>query len=105
MSVVGLFEVLFPATARRITTLEFQMALTDAALADLDDATNAVADELDELRGELKDSDSALALRISAAADRLRGLAADPNEPVPPAPPAPAPAPEPAPEPPTDANA
>lgn len=69
---------------RRLLNLEERMALTDAALADLDAATNEVADELDELRGELADSDSALAARISAAADRLRGLAADPEVPVPP---------------------
>lgn len=98
---VGLFAFLFPSTARRITILEFKMALTDAALAELDEATNAVADELDQLRDELGDADAAIALRISAAADRLRGLAADPTEPVPPAPPAP----EPTPEPPADANA
>lgn len=81
---MGLFAFLFPHAEHRLTTLEYRMALTDAALADLDAATNAVADELDELRGDLADQDSAVALRISAAADRLRGLAADPETPVPP---------------------
>ena len=70
---------------RRISHLEYRMALSDAALADLDAATNEVAAELDQLRGELTGADQAVADRISAAANRLRGLAADPENPVPPA--------------------
>jgi F420-0:gamma-glutamyl ligase len=69
------------------------MTLSETALADLDAATNQVAAELDTLRGELTTADSAVADKIAAAANRLRGLAADPTNPVP----APAPAPEPAP--------
>jgi F420-0:gamma-glutamyl ligase len=59
------------------------MSLSETALADLDQATNEVADELDQLRNEIAGTDAALADRISSAADRLRGLAADPTNPVP----------------------
>lgn len=63
------------------------MSLSETALADLDDATNAVAAELDELRAEVENFDSDLAAKIGAKADRLRALASDPDNPVP-APPA-----------------
>lgn len=59
------------------------MALTDVALDDLNNATNEVAAELDELRGQIGATDAALADRIGAAANRLRSLAADPENPVP----------------------
>lgn len=68
---------------RRLSNLEYRMALTDQALADLDAATNEVAAELDELRDLVAGNDAAVADRISAAATRLRGLAADPENPVP----------------------
>lgn len=71
------------AVHRRLTILEYRMALTDQALADLDAATNEVAAELDELRDLVAGNDAALADRIGAAATRLRGLAVDPDNPVP----------------------
>lgn len=89
---------------RRLSALEQRMALSDDALADLDVATNEVAADLDDLKNQLSTADAAVAARITAAADRLRGLAADPANPVPPAPavePAPAPA-EPVPAPPAE---
>jgi ABC-type transporter Mla subunit MlaD len=78
--------------------LGVQMADVDAALADLNDATNEVAGELDDFGTEvaaLKDQIAALdpdaaakleqlASGVTAAASRLRGLAADPEQPVPP---------------------
>jgi uncharacterized coiled-coil protein SlyX len=70
----------------RLTTLEDRMALTETALADLDQATNEIADELDELRNQLTETDATVASQIGAAAARLRGLAADPENPVPTAP-------------------
>lgn len=75
----------------RIASLEERMSLSETALADLDVATNEIATELDDLRGQISSTDAALADRIGAAAERLRGLAADPENPVP--------APEPTPEP------
>jgi len=71
---------------RRLSHLEYRMALTDQALADLNDATNEVAAELEDLRDQLAGADAAVAQRITDAAARLRGLAADPENPVPPAP-------------------
>lgn len=84
------------ALETRIASLEERMSLSETALADLDAATNEIATELDELRGEISDTDANLAARIGAAASRLRSLAADPDNPVPN--PEPEPAPEPAPE-------
>lgn len=75
--------VALAALAQKIAHLEDRMSLSETALADLDQATNEVADELDQLRGEIAGTDAALAGRISAAATRLRGLAADPANPVP----------------------
>jgi septal ring factor EnvC (AmiA/AmiB activator) len=75
--------VALAASIQKIATLEERMSLSETALADLDQATNEVADELDQLRNEIAGTDAALADRISAAADRLRGLAADPTNPVP----------------------
>lgn len=66
-----------------IRSLEFRMSLTDQALSELDDATNEIAAELEALEGELSGLDSSVADRVSAAAARLRGLAADPENPVP----------------------
>lgn len=68
----------------RIASLEARMSLSETALEDLNDATNEVAAELVEIRGEIAATDTALAGRIGSAANRLRGLAADPNNPVPP---------------------
>ncbi|ALE77661.1 hypothetical protein WY02_03460 [Pseudonocardia sp. AL041005-10] len=69
----------------RLTTLEDRMSQIDAALAELNDATNEVAADLDALEAQVAEIDSATAGKIRAAADRLRGLAADPEQPVPPA--------------------
>ena len=68
----------------RITAMEARMSLSETALEDLNDATNEVAAELAEIRGEIAATDTALAGRIGSAANRLRGLAADPENPVPP---------------------
>lgn len=69
----------------RVTTLEDRMSQIDAALTELNDATNEVAADLDALEAKVAEIDSATAGKIRAAADRLRGLAADPAQPVPPA--------------------
>lgn len=61
---------------------EFMSKITEA-LADLDDATNAVAARLDALAGQVAASDQSAADQIKVEADRLRTLAADPNNPVP----------------------
>lgn len=68
--------------------LEQHMAQIDDALSALDEATNDIAAELDQLKSQVAGFDSNAAQRIQAAADRLRSLAADPANPVPDQPPA-----------------
>ncbi len=77
------YDPVLIALAARIASLEDRMSLSETALEDLNDATNEVAAELDQLRGEISATDTALADRIGSAATRLRGLAADPANPVP----------------------
>lgn len=71
------------ALQARIDALEERMTASETALQALDAATNEVATELEELRDLIASTDAATAARIQAAADRLRGLAADPENPVP----------------------
>jgi hypothetical protein len=66
-----------------ITQLEERMSATENAIADLNAATNEVAAELDELRNQLASTDQATADQLGQVAARLRGLAADPENPVP----------------------
>lgn len=66
-----------------ITELEERMTATEDALRDLDEATNEVAAEIEELRSSVAATDSATADRLGVVAQRLRGLAADPENPVP----------------------
>jgi hypothetical protein len=66
-----------------IDELEKRMGKTDDALRDLDVATNEVAAEIDELRASIANYDSATAERLDAVSARLRGLASDPENPVP----------------------
>lgn len=83
---------------RALERLGIQVSEVTDALADLNDATNEVAGELDtatatiqSLSDQLAATDPAAAAKvaeavsgITAAATRLRGLAADPEQPVPP---------------------
>jgi hypothetical protein len=62
------------------------MAALDDALAELNDATNAVAARLEDLANDVAQHDGAAADAVRAQAARLRGLAADPQNPVPPEP-------------------
>jgi hypothetical protein len=75
-------DELLPRT-RFARTLEVYMSLTNDALVELDDATNEVAGELEALVAQVAGMDGDTAARINAAATRLRGLAADPENPVP----------------------
>lgn len=69
-----------------IDKLEERMSATEDALRDLDQATNDVAAEVDELRAQVANFDQDTAAKLGVVAERLRGLAADPSQPVPPAP-------------------
>lgn len=78
-----LFSFLFPREDRRLRLMEHFMSQLSDALAELDDATNAVAARLEQLANELDqlDIDAANSVRVEAA--RLRTLAVDPDNPVP----------------------
>lgn len=73
---------LLPRT-RFARALEHFMDQTNAALAELDEATTAVADRIDELIGNVEGVDATTAAAIAVQTSRLRGLAADPTNPVP----------------------
>jgi hypothetical protein len=81
-----MFQFLFPHIYRRIQTLEYHMARLDDALAELNDATNAVAARLEDVLGDIEQADSAAADKVRVEVERLRSLAADPQNPVPPEP-------------------
>jgi chromosome segregation ATPase len=66
-----------------INELERAMSAVDTAIADLNQATNDVADELEALRAEVEGLDSDTAAKLQPVIDKLRGLAADPENPVP----------------------
>lgn len=70
---------------RRLNALEAQMSETTDALVELDAATNEIAADLEQMEETIAGFDSDTATKIRAAAARLRSLAADPTEPVPPA--------------------
>ena len=61
------------------------MSRVDDVIADLDTATNDIANELDQLRDEVANLDGATADKLTPIVERLRTLAADPENPVPPA--------------------
>jgi peptidoglycan hydrolase CwlO-like protein len=76
-------------TTETLLRNEAHMSEIDNALSELDAATNEVAAELDALEATVAGLDADAGAKIRAAADKLRGLAADPANPVP-AEPAPA---------------
>lgn len=79
-----MFQILFPSIYRRIRTLEYFMSQLSDALTELDSATNAVADRLEELANQLDANDLDAANQVRGHAARLRELAADQDNPVPP---------------------
>lgn len=84
-----MFRLLFPRTNRRILVLEYFMSQLSDALAELDAATNAVAERLEDLANDLDQLDLDAANQVRTHAARLRELAADEDNPVPPAQPEP----------------
>lgn len=62
------------------------MSQLDDVLSEVDTATTQVASELESLRSAVESGDGAAAARLQPLADRLRAIAADPNNPVPAAP-------------------
>jgi hypothetical protein len=73
----------------RLNLLENRMSAVDDALVLLDEATTAVANKIDQLVNQLQNGDQAAAAKIQVETERLRSLAADPENPVPDNPPPP----------------
>lgn len=65
------------------------MSQLSDALVELDEATNAVAARLEALANQLDEFDLNASNAVRAEATRLRSLAADPENPVPPVEPEP----------------
>lgn len=67
----------------RLDRLEHAMSQVDDAIAELNTATNDVAEDLERLRDEVAAFDAGTAEKIQPIVDRLRSLAVDPENPVP----------------------
>lgn len=73
----------------RLTALEARMEAFDAALGRIDAATTAVAEEIRELKDQIAaggltpEQEADVLARLEAAAARLEGIGADPENPVP----------------------
>lgn len=100
---MGLSAYLMKPVLNRLDRMERLMIIQGAqmqktleefnkVLKDLDDATSAVAADLEALKDQLAnqgldpDAEAAVFAKLEMAAARLKGLAADPETPVPPAP-------------------
>ena len=68
----------------RVSRLENHMSRVDDVIADLNTATDEIASDLEALRTEVGNLDSATADKLTPLVDRLRALGADPENPVPP---------------------
>lgn len=61
------------------------MSQVDDVVAELNTATNDIATELEDLRSQVSGLDAVTAEKFTPIVERLRALAADPSNPVPPA--------------------
>jgi hypothetical protein len=69
--------------------MEVRLSATEDAIVELDEATTAVADRIDALIASQGALDESTASAIRTETARLRGMASDPENPVPdPVPPA-----------------
>lgn len=67
----------------RLDRLETGMSQVDDVLAELNAATNDIAEDLERLREEVANSDASTAEKFVPLVERLRALAVDPENPVP----------------------
>ena len=67
----------------RLSKLEWRVSRLDDALTEIDNETNLIATELEQLRGQITAGDAGAADRLQPVIDRLKGLAQDPANPVP----------------------
>jgi uncharacterized coiled-coil protein SlyX len=68
---------------QRLYRLEQHMSRVDDVIADLNTATDEIATELEQLRGDVANVDTVTADKLTPLVERLRGLGADPENPVP----------------------
>lgn len=59
------------------------MSAVDDAVQQLSDATDTIAQELTDLRGQISSSDAGAAAKLDPIIQRLQDLGKDPNNPVP----------------------
>jgi ABC-type transporter Mla subunit MlaD len=81
--------------AQKIHNLEVQMSDTTDAIAELNTETDALAARIDAVLASIEGVDDATAAELRKVSARLKGLAADPANPVPPADEEPSPEPAP----------
>lgn len=67
----------------RLTNLETNMARIDAIIAQMNDATNAIAAKITRIQEQLEAGDTTAAAQLQPIADQLTALGADPSNPVP----------------------
>jgi uncharacterized coiled-coil protein SlyX len=67
----------------RTARLEQSMSRVDDVIADLNTATDEIANDLDALRQQVSGLDAVTAEKFQPLVDRLRALGADPENPVP----------------------
>jgi uncharacterized coiled-coil protein SlyX len=70
----------------RLTNLEARVAKIDTVIAQINDATNAVAAKLKRIQEQLEAGDMSAIAQLQPIADHLTAMGADPDNPVPPAP-------------------
>ncbi len=75
--------VALAALAQKIHDMEVRMSATEDAIAELNTETNSLADRLDVILARETALDATTAGEIQAVSARLKGLAADPANPVP----------------------
>jgi phage host-nuclease inhibitor protein Gam len=68
----------------RAREMDARMSAVDDVVRQLNEATNDVADDVERLRAEVQGSDAATAEKFTPIIERLRALAVDPENPVPP---------------------
>lgn len=67
---------------RRVNRMEARMSQFDDELAQINDDTNSIATELDDLRSQIAAGDASAAAKLQPIADRLRSMASDGSAPA-----------------------
>jgi uncharacterized coiled-coil protein SlyX len=68
----------------RLSRMEQHMSAVDDVIADINTATDEIANDLEALRSQVSGLDAVTAEKFGPIVERLRALGADPENPVPP---------------------